>query len=183
MKRARFLFLVLWTIAVAPTGWAAEAPKASPTAPAVALPNASLPEPGLLAAGQPTAEQLGEVAAAGYKTVLDLRAPTENRGFDEPARVRELGLAYHNLPIVPAELDRAGLDAALGRFREILDGAEGPVLLHCGSSNRVGALLYAHWVLDEKVDPAVALERAKGAGLTSPELTEKVRGLVGAGLP
>jgi uncharacterized protein (TIGR01244 family) len=136
--------------------------------------NGSSPEPGLLAAGQPTAEDLAEVAAAGYKTVLDLRAPAEDRGFDEPALVRELGLAYVNLPFVSAELDLATLE----RFRELLLTAERPVLVHCGTSNRVGAALFAHWVLDGKLDLATARERATAAGLKSPELGAKVEGLL-----
>jgi|CXWL01.1.fsa_nt_gi uncharacterized protein (TIGR01244 family) len=149
-------------------------PTAVEEAPLIALSGGSLPEPGLLAAGQPSAEQLGEVAKAGYRTILDLRAPTEDRGYDEPARARELGLVYHNLPIVPAQLDRATLD----RFRELLKTAERPILLHCGTANRVGGVLYAHWVLDQGLAPEAALERAKAAGLKSHDLAEKVRALV-----
>lgn len=155
------------------------AQESAPAAEHFGLLNGSAPEPGLLAAGQPTAEDLAEIAAAGFKTVLDLRAPTEERGFDEPALVRELGLTYVNLPFVSSELDAATLD----RFRELLRTAERPVLVHCGTSNRVGAALLAHWLLDAKLDLPSARERAAAAGLKSPELAAKVEGLVVATPP
>lgn len=170
--------LLLCLLLAPPSGAQAPAPAAL-SSELFGLPNASSPEPGLLAAGQPTAEDLATIAAAGYKTVLDLRAPGEDRGFDEPARARELGLAYVNLPFVSGELERATLD----RFRELLRTAERPVLLHCGTSNRVGAALFAHWVLDDKLDLAKARERATAAGLKSQGLAEKVAELVATGPP
>ncbi len=138
--------------------------------------NAARAEPGVLTAGQPTREQLGQAAAAGYRSVIDLRAPSEQRDFDEPAAARELGLGYVNLPVVLAELDGATLD----RFSEVFAAAERPVLLHCASSGRVGGLLYAHLVLKEGVPEEQALERARAAGLTNPELTAKMQALVRA---
>jgi uncharacterized protein (TIGR01244 family) len=171
------LVVVLGVLSLSPLSAQTSAPVIAPDH--FGLLNGSTPEPGLLAAGQPTAEDLAEVAAAGYKTVLDLRAPGEDRGFDEPALVRELGLTYVNLPFVTAELDAATLD----RFRELLRTAERPVLVHCGTSNRVGAALFAHWVLDAKLDLPIARERAATAGLKSPELAAKVEGLVVAAAP
>jgi uncharacterized protein (TIGR01244 family) len=128
---------------------------------------------GVLAAGQPTEEQLRQAAAAGYRSVVDLRTPGEKRDFDEPAAARALGLAYTNLPVGP-DLDGATLD----RFAEVFEAAERPVLIHCATSNRVGGLLYAYLVLEQGVAEEQALERARAAGLVNPELTEKMRALV-----
>ena len=139
-----------------------------------ALKNATQPEPGLVSAGQPTDEQLRGLAQAGYKTVLDLRPPTEDRGFDEPKTAREAGLAYVNIPVTPQTLD----DATLDRFLEAMRTAERPVLLHCASANRTGGLYYAWLVLEKGVAPEEALKRAKEAGLRSPEIEEKVKALV-----
>ncbi|HYH45052.1 MAG TPA: protein tyrosine phosphatase family protein [Thermoanaerobaculia bacterium] len=130
---------------------------------------------GVLAAGQPTEEQLRQAAAAGYRSVIDLRAPSEKRDFDEPAAARGLGLAYTNLPVGP-DLDGATLD----RFAEVFEAAERPVLIHCATSNRVGGLLYAYLVLEQGVPEEQALERARAAGLVNPELAEKMRALVRA---
>ena len=49
---------------------------ASPTRPS--------PLPGVMAAGQPTGEQIQLLAEEGYRTVIDLRPAAEPRGFDEP---------------------------------------------------------------------------------------------------
>lgn len=138
--------------------------------------NESQPEQGLLASGQPTQAQLQEVAKAGYKTVLDLRPPSEDHGYDEPAAVRAAGMTYVNIPVTQATLDAATLD----RFIETLKTAERPVYVHCASSNRVGALYYAWLVLEKGMTEEEALEKAKAAGLRSLELTEKVKTVVDA---
>lgn len=136
--------------------------------------NSSVIEPGVIGGAQPTADQLRAAASAGYKTVLDLRGTGEDRGFDEGATVSSLGLSYLPLPVTMDTLDGATID----RFRETYRTAPKPLLVHCASSNRVGALLYSHWVLDEGMAPEEALKRAQAAGLKSPELTEKIRALV-----
>jgi uncharacterized protein (TIGR01244 family) len=136
--------------------------------------NATLPEPGLMAAGQPTGEQIQLLAEDGYKTVIDLRLPEEPHGFDEPEAARQNGLAYVNVPVTPAALDQATLD----RFLEAMEKAQRPLLLHCGSSNRAGGLLYAWLVLEKGVAPEAAMKRAKAAGLREPELIDRVTKLV-----
>ncbi|HEX4953848.1 MAG TPA: protein tyrosine phosphatase family protein [Thermoanaerobaculia bacterium] len=150
------------------------ADQAAPAAPTVAMANASQPQPWLEAAGQPTPEQLAEVAKAGYKTVIDLRLPSEERGFDEPAKVAELGMAYVNIPITSDTLDAA----ALARFREELAKAEKPVLLHCAAANRVGALYYGYLRLDLGLPAEAALAQARAAGLKNEALATKVEGLL-----
>lgn len=136
--------------------------------------NASFPEPGVLAAGQPTGTQVQLAAEDGFKTVLDLRTPDEPRDFDEKEDARLNGLVYINVPVNPATLDQATIDRFLAAMRK----AQKPVLLHCSTSNRVGALWYAWLVLEKKQAPAAALAKAKAAGLKNPELTEKIEKLV-----
>jgi uncharacterized protein (TIGR01244 family) len=139
------------------------------------IPNASFPLPGVMAAGQPTGTQIQlMVEEGGYRTVIDLRPPDEPRGFDEREAARQIGLTYVNIPVTPATLEQATIDRFLDAFRK----AERPVLLHCSSSNRVGGMLYAWLVLEEKESPEKALEQARAAGLRSPEMTEKVQKLV-----
>jgi uncharacterized protein (TIGR01244 family) len=136
--------------------------------------NATFPLPGVMAAGQPTGEQIQLLAEEGYRTVIDLRAPDEPRGFDEPEAAKQSGLAYINIPVTPATLDQTTID----RFFNALRKAERPVLLHCGSSSRVGGLLYAWLVLERREEPRKALEQARAAGLSHPEMIEQVRKLV-----
>ncbi|MBW8874076.1 MAG: hypothetical protein JF614_03870 [Acidobacteria bacterium] len=136
--------------------------------------NATLPEPGFLLAGQPTGEQIQLLAEDGYKTIFDLRTPDEPRGFDEVEAARQNGLVYVNYPINPATLQRSTIDGFLFSLKK----AKKPVLIHCSTSSRVGALWYAWLVLEKGKTPAAALAQAKAAGLRSPELTEKIEKLV-----
>jgi uncharacterized protein (TIGR01244 family) len=139
------------------------------------IPNASFPLPGVMAAGQPTGEQIQlMVEEGGYRTVIDLRPPSEPRGFDEGEAARQIGLTYINIPVTPETLDQATIDRFLAAFRK----AERPVLVHCSTSYRVGGLLYAWLVLEKKEPPAKALEQARAAGLRGPEMTERVEKLV-----
>lgn len=140
--------------------------------------NASIPEKGILAAGQPTGEQLQVLAEEGYKTVIDLRPDAEPRGYDEAGAAKANGLAYVNIPVTGATLDRAAID----RFVAELDKAQRPVIIHCATSNRVGALYYA-WLREKGIPKAEALAKGKAAGLKSPELIEKVDAALAEGKP
>jgi uncharacterized protein (TIGR01244 family) len=133
------------------------------------IPNASFPEKGILAAGQPTGEQLQILAEDGYKTVIDLRPDTEPRGYDEVGAAKQNGLTYVSIPVTGATLDRAAID----RFVTELDKAQRPVIIHCATSSRVGALYYA-WLREKGMPKAEALAKGKAAGLRSQELIEKV---------
>ncbi len=144
---------------------------AEPTAPSIH--NASQPEEGLMAAGQPTAEQLGALAEAGFRSVIDMRTAAEDRGFDEAAESARLGLAYRSIPI-----GRELASEQLSEVFDALDQAERPLLVHCASSNRVGALYYAYLVERGGVDMAVASQRATAAGLRSAALRQQVERLL-----
>ncbi len=129
------------------------------------------PVDGITSAGQPDAEQLAIFAEAGYVAVIDLRGPTEDRGLDEAAVVESLGLDYINLPVSGASsISRENAT----KLAEMLSSYDGPVLVHCGSGNRVGALLALgqsnHGVADEE---AIAYGRA--AGMTGLESVVRER--------
>jgi len=140
-----------------------------------AIPGAAFPAPGVMLSGQPTGEQIQLLAEEGnYHTVIDLREPAEPRGFDEPEAVREGGMVYLNVPVAPGALDQAAID----RFLDAMRRAQHPPLVHCGTGGRAAALLYAWLVLDRKEPAPRALETARAAGLSSPELAGKVQKLV-----
>ena len=52
------------------------------------------PRPGLHTGGQPSRDDLARLQAEGVRTVIDLRAPQEDRGYDQAAEVRRLGMDY-----------------------------------------------------------------------------------------
>ena len=132
-----------------------------------ALANGHMPVDGIVTAGQPRADQFATLAAAGIGTVIDIRAPAELRGFDEAAAVRAAGMEYHNIPVVAGSLTSAEFDQVRALLRA---PAKRPVLFHCASANRVGALLLPYLVLDEGRSPDDALQVAHDVGLRSDEL-------------
>lgn len=120
---------------------------------------------GNASSGQPTAEQLETLAAKGFVGVVDLRGPDESRGYEEAAAVEAAGLEYSPLPITGAEAISVENARKLG---ELLDSFDGPVLIHCGSGNRVGALV-ALLEADRGASTEEALEAGRAAGLTRLE--------------
>ncbi len=96
------------------------------------------PVDGITVSGQPGADALKVFADSGYTTVIDLRGVEEPRGLDEAQVVESLGMQYLQLPIEKAE-DVSFENAEL--LSSLIEQAPGPVLVHCGSGNRVGALL------------------------------------------
>lgn len=132
------------------------------------------PRPGLHTGGQPMPEQLEQLAQGGVRTVIDLRTPGEDRGFDQAAHAEALGLRYITLPIDTAD----GLTPANATvLKQLLeDSGDGDVLLHCGSGNRVGALLAMIAAQHEGATPEEALALGRQAGLTSlePRVAEKL---------
>ncbi|MCL7715516.1 beta-lactamase hydrolase domain-containing protein [Stenotrophomonas mori] len=124
------------------------------------------PLPDLFTAGQPSAQQLHDAAQSGITTVIDLRMPQEDRGYDEAAAAEQLGLRYVRLPIGGADDLTEANARALDR---ILKQDGGRTLLHCASGNRAGALLALLRARLEGVAPDAALQLGRDAGLTSLE--------------
>ncbi|GAB6195339.1 protein tyrosine phosphatase family protein [Lysobacter xanthus] len=125
---------------------------------------------GLHASGQPDAEDLRQLAARRFRTVIDLRAPDEDRGYDEPAVAAALGLHYVALPVAgPADL----VPATVARFAASIAEARarGPALVHCGTANRVGALVALDRAWSHGDSPEAALARGRSAGLAGLEPT------------
>lgn len=131
------------------------------------LANAACPLDGLATAGMPQAGHYVRLADAGYTTVLDVTAPEEERGYDEPATVDRAGLAYINIPV----RSYTPPDETFDQVRAVLrDPARRPLLFHCRSANRVGGLLLPYLILDEGRQLEEALALAQRVGLRNQEL-------------
>ena len=116
-------------------------------------------------AAQPSEADFKTFADQGYVAVIDLRGEGEDRGFDEAAAAAAAGLDYSPLPIP----DRSAIDVDNARkLGELLDQYDGPVVVHCGSGNRVGALV-ALLEADRGASNDEALEAGRAAGLTRLE--------------
>ncbi len=130
----------------------------------------------ILLAGQPSRDGLERLATAGTRVVVDLRRAEEERGFDEQVVAKGLGLDYQRVgfggPDPLSDQLFANVRERLAAHRK--DG-QGDLLLHCSTSNRVGAVWLTSRVLDEKVEWQTALEEAHTVGLNSEPMEEAAR--------
>ena len=100
--------------------------------------NLATPEQKVLISGQPTEEQFRLLADAGVRHVINLR-PADEQDWDEGALVQSLDMEYYSIPVAGA----AGvtLENAQSLY-QLLAQLEGePLIVHCASGNRVGALV------------------------------------------
>ena len=158
----------LAALIAASAGWAEQGPVQTLLVDVaeVAAAGAVQPVDGITAAGQPDEKTLKVFAGSGYVAVIDMRGPDEERGMDdEPAMVESLGLKYVAFPLASNEdisfANARELDTLLAKF-------DGPVLVHCASGNRIGAILALRESLNGASD-AEALAYGKRAGLTRLE--------------
>jgi uncharacterized protein (TIGR01244 family) len=142
------------------------------------IPAYRLIQPGLAAAGQPTSAALEGLREMGFRTVVNLRPQTEGPA-DERAVVEAQGLRYVSIPVTADTFSLADVEAL---EKVLADPASAPVLLHCGSSNRVGgawAVIQAR--KGKSLEEAQAAGRA--AGLHSPQMEAAVLRVLGVPAP
>lgn len=128
-------------------------------------------------AGQPPVEDWSAAQKSeGLRTVINLRTPLEMIGNGQEAELKKLGIAYHHLPFgAPDTLTDEVFDAA----REVVaDRKNHPIMMHCKSANRVGAIWLVHRVLDDKLTYDAALEEAHEVGLRFPPYEEKAKAYI-----
>jgi uncharacterized protein (TIGR01244 family) len=127
---------------------------------------------GVFLASQPEKEDFTHAKEGGIKTVLNLREGDEV-DWDEGELVKSLGMEYVNIPFkTPSTLT----DEVFDKSRKLLgDKEKRPLLVHCSSANRVGAVWLAHRVLDGGKTYDEALKEAKTVGLKLPAYEEKAK--------
>lgn len=147
---------------------ATTATTAPATAATASVPGVNLREPrsGLFTAGQPAATDWQAIRARGIGTVVNLRTDGELNERDEAAEVQAAGMRYISIPVAGAE----GIDAAkASQLHAVLAAADGPVLVHCASGNRVGGLLALMQARSGAMTPEQALDFGRKAGMVSTE--------------
>jgi uncharacterized protein (TIGR01244 family) len=153
----------------------------APRSDAAAPPHRNFPLASVMTAGQPTAAALEALATQGYVTVIDLRAASEERGFDEAGTVEKLGMKYVSLPVAGAE-DVTYENARM--LNRLLAEAHGPVLLHCSTANRAGAMLaLSARMRGESADAALALGVRGGMTGLRPVVERALQGPPRSRLP
>lgn len=147
------------------------------------LPHVSFPAPHRVASGRLQAGDMVALKSAGIRQVIDLSADSETPDFDEAAAMRSAGIAYHNLPIHgAADLTRANV----AQFDRLLrEAGDQPTLVHCASSNRVGAMIALRAALVDGQPAAAALAEGRRWGLKSlePAVRERLQSWATNGPP
>ena len=98
--------------------------------------------PTLATSGQPTPEQIPDIAAAGYQVLVNLALATSDHAIaDEGSRAAGLGMSFIHIPVV---FDAPSLDD-LNHFAGVMDAfKDSKVWVHCVVNRRVSAFTYLY---------------------------------------
>lgn len=125
-------------------------------------------------AGQPTAEQIPRIAAAGYAVVVNLAVPdSHNAVVEEGSLVTATGMTYVHIPVrwdAPTIVD-------LRRFVRAMLAFEGErIFVHCAMNMRVSAFMYHYLTAVKGLPP----ERARSPILEkwAPKMDEVWKGFL-----
>ena len=132
------------------------------------------PAPGVVSAGRLNPEDIAPLKEAGILHVIDLMPDDETPDFDEANAVRSAGIHYSNLAVRgAADLTRENVIA----FDRMMSDAKRPVLVHCASGNRVGAMaaLRAAWLEGRSEEDAIVIGKAWGLKALEPQVRERIR--------
>lgn len=120
-----------------------------------------------------------QAAEDGFQTIVNLRTENEKQSLDPEAEgriVRDQGLSYLHYPVSGDGLS----DKVVDRFRRTVRTLPGPILVHCATSKRSGALVMIHLAAEQGLSGEQAVEKAAYLGFEcdTPELEEFVKGYV-----
>jgi protein tyrosine phosphatase (PTP) superfamily phosphohydrolase (DUF442 family) len=115
----------------------------------------------LCTSGQPSAEQLASIAAAGYQVVINLALHDDPRYSlpDEAGTVQSLGLSYVHIPVQFAAPSEADLMAF---FAEMQANQGRKIWVHCAANYRVSAFLGLYRVIKQGWERERAFELMRG---------------------
>ncbi|MCU0567031.1 MAG: protein tyrosine phosphatase family protein [Oculatellaceae cyanobacterium Prado106] len=112
-------------------------------------------------AGQLNLAQLQEAAEEGFAAVLNLRSPDEEGSLsDEQEQVEALGLDYINIPVATATINEDLTTQVL----QTIDELPKPLLIHCASSMRAGAMAFMYVATRQGLTAEQAFEKANQMG-------------------
>lgn len=127
---------------------------------------------------QPKQEAYAKLAQSGFRTVLSLRTANENVDLQKDRELTEAaGMHFINIPVVTAAPDPLRVDDFIAAVR---NQKNYPLLIYCGSANRVAAFWMIYRVIEGGWPEAQALAEAEKIGLTRPELKAFVQSYLAA---
>ena len=117
--------------------------------------------PNIATAGPLKDGAISELKSLGFSTILDLRCSDEDSDVEKKS-VESAGLRYLNIPvsnIIPS-------DDQVAEFARIVEDRRNfPLLVHCGSANRVGAMWVLYLVQHRSTPIAFAVEEGRTIGM------------------
>ena len=126
--------------------------------------------PNLSLADQLTEDDLAEVIAQGYKTVICNRPDEEGDAHlnaqQAKAVLQAAGVEFHYLPVNGAAItDQDVID-----HHDLLDQAEGPVLTYCRTGTRCAKL----WALAQEADEDEVIQAVGRTGLNIEDIRDRL---------
>ncbi|MEA5503542.1 protein tyrosine phosphatase family protein [Halotia wernerae UHCC 0503] len=126
----------------------------------------------LTVTGQVTPQELQQVGYEGFKSVLNLRSPDEE-GFmnSEQQQAETAGLHYLNIPVKPNTIS----DELVTEVLQQIDQLPKPILIHCASGMRAGAIAFMHLATRQGMTPEQVFAKASAAGFdcsANPQLKQ-----------
>lgn len=117
-----------------------------------------------VALGPPSEEDLQQIAADGYKAVVNLRCHEEDdqplKPAEEGEKAHQLGMEYRHIPVSVAAIDESLVD----NFRASVQAIPGPIYVHCALGKRAGAFTMMHLAVEAGLSGQQTLEQAKTMG-------------------
>lgn len=107
------------------------------------------------------------LAEHGFKTIIDLRTPAEGTNEEKQA-AETVSIHYINIPVTSEGITQKQLTA----FTKAVENTTKPVIVHCASGNRAGAM-WAAYRISQGAAPEIAIEEGKAAGM-KPEMEQKI---------
>lgn len=126
------------------------------------------------AGGQPTPEEIQQLADRGFKSIVNLRLPDETGVLtDEQQLVKDAGLQYVNVPLRSQEAcDLTGLLFEVEKL-------PAPVYFHCGAGGRASVSALIALATQQKLSREAVLIQAQKLGINpeQPQLKHFLDGL------
>ncbi len=128
---------------------------------------------------EPEEEEYAMIAEEGFRSVVSLQTGDEDQKAtpDEERRLAEdAGLAFYHQGVSKKGLS----DAEVDRFRDRIESLPKPVLLHCSSGRRAGAMTMMHVASQQGMSGDEVISKAEEMGFEcdTPELEEFVKSYV-----
>ncbi|PHR66249.1 MAG: serine/threonine protein phosphatase [Idiomarina sp.] len=132
------------------------------------VPNIHHPNEQHFTAGKPAKDDLVKLKEQGVTAVINLLTDSDMNNDDQEAQwAQELELEYYRVPVGgPNDLTRD----SVADFDRALAATQGQTtLIHCSSSNRVGAMMALHAAWYDNASTEQALQIGRDYGLKSLE--------------